>query len=73
MNHKWSKQESQGVMNGSGRPHGVDVWQTCERCGCERGSGPQSTHTGKRVIRRWVRDARGYAVDRLPTCEGGAR
>lgn len=67
-NHKWSQQNVLGVTGGSGRPHGIDTWQTCERCGCSRGSGPQSTHTGARVIRRWCRDADGYVVDRLPAC-----
>ena len=73
MNHRWSKVEAWGVTGGSGRPHGVDLSQVCERCGCERGSGPQSTHNGKRVIRRWVRDADGRLTDRLPRCTGGAR
>jgi hypothetical protein len=69
MNHKWSKTEARGVMGGSGRPHGVDVWQTCTVCGCSRGSGPQSTHTGARVIRRWLRDSEGRSVTSLPRCE----
>lgn len=68
MNHKWSKEQAWGVTPGSGRPHGVDVWQTCERCGWSRGSGPQSTHTGKRVIRRWIRDAAGNPATRLRKC-----
>ena len=68
MTHKWTKARAQGVTSGSGRPHGVDVCQECERCGVSRGSGPQSTHTGRRVIRRWMRDAHGNTVDRLPTC-----
>jgi hypothetical protein len=55
-------------MSGSGRPHGVDVWQTCERCGCQRGSGPQSTHTGARVVRRWYRSASGDRVAHLHVC-----
>lgn len=59
MNHKWTGWKSQGVTPGSGRPHGVDVWRECKRCGVEMGSGPQSTHTGGRVIRRWHIDARG--------------
>lgn len=69
MNHKWSKENAWGVTGGSGRPHGVDVSQTCEKCGCSRGSGPQSTHTGKRVIRRWYLDVDGNPVDQLPKCE----
>lgn len=67
-NHKWSKQECQGVTSGSGRPHGVDTWQYCQRCGVGRGSGPQSTHTGKRVIRRWFEERNGDRVERLPEC-----
>lgn len=67
-NHKWSKAEAQGVRSGSGRPHGVDTWQTCKRCGCKRGSGPQSTHTGARVIRRWLKNTHGDTVETLPPC-----
>lgn len=59
MRHKWTGWKSQGVKSGSGRPHGVDVWRRCERCGVEMGSGPWSTHTGGRVIRRWHLDATG--------------
>ena len=74
MNHNWTGWKSQGVTGGSGRPHGVDSWRACKRCGVEMGSGPQSTHTGARVIRRWHIDAHGNreAGWAIPTC-GGAR
>lgn len=73
MNHKWGERQAEGVTNGSGRPHGVDLWRTCERCGCSHGSGPQSTHTGARVIRRWIRGADGERRDSLPSCSEAGR
>jgi hypothetical protein len=74
MNHKWKQWESRGVTSGSGRPHGVDVWRTCTRCGMVMGSGPQSTHTGARVVRRWHRPEDGHPVPgwAVPRCEGAA-
>lgn len=70
MNHKWETNQAMGVQSGCGRPHGVDISETCTVCGASRGSGPQSTHTGARVIRRWMRDAKGNRVDKLPACIG---
>lgn len=68
MKHRWKKEQTWGVPSGSGRPHGVDESWTCIRCGCAKGRGPQSTHTGKRVIRWNYQDGNGYNVDVLPSC-----
>jgi hypothetical protein len=54
MNHQWNY-SVRGVTPGNGRPHGVDESWTCERCGAQKSRGPQSTGTGKRVI-RWRHD-----------------
>jgi hypothetical protein len=68
MNHKWIKNQTRAVKSGCGRPYGVDVSETCARCGVSRGSGPQSTHTGARVIRRWIKGPWSNRLDRLPAC-----
>jgi hypothetical protein len=69
MNHKWEKNQAYG--SGPGRPHGVDESWTCARCAMSRGRGPQSTHTGRRIIRWYYLDDHGYPTDRLPECPGG--
>lgn len=70
MNHKWTENQARGVTGGSGRPHGVDESWTCEVCGASKGRGPQSTHTGWRVIRWWYQDSHGDRQDSLPSCIG---
>ncbi len=72
MNHKWTGPEVRGVMSGSGRPHGVDQWWTCKACGAVKSRGPQSTATGKRVIRWRYVDEHGNPVVGLGCC-GGAQ
>lgn len=67
-NHKW-KYSAQCVTPGSGRHHGVDECWTCTHCGAQKSRGPQSTHTGARVIRWTFRDSRGDSVSSLPSCE----
>lgn len=68
-NHSW-KYSCYGVSPGSGRPHGtIETW-TCRRCGCQKSSGPESTHTGARVVRRRFLGAHGYPVERLSECTG---
>jgi len=64
--HQWTENQAWGT--GSGRPHGVDESWSCTVCGARKGRGPQSTHTGHRVIRWSYTDAHGYRVDSLPTC-----
>ena len=39
-------------------------------CGASKGRGPQSTHTGQRVIRWSYTDAHGNRVDSLTSCLG---
>lgn len=68
MRHQWKQEQTWGVASGSGRPHGVDEAWTCERCGAQKCRGPQSTHTGRRVIRWAYRDGNGYRADALPAC-----
>lgn len=71
MNHKWGKWNSLGVATGRGRPHGVDVWRECKNCGTSMGSGPWSTSSGKRVIRRWVEEENGKRYsgwEYIPSC-----
>ena len=70
MKHKWTRNQTYGVQSGSGRPHGVDEFWTCAVCGARKGRGPQSTHTGQRVIRWSYSDAHGNRVDSLPSCLG---
>lgn len=68
--HSWEENQAWGVTPGSGRPHGVDESWTCTVCGATKGRGPQSTHTGQRVIRWSYTDAHGNRVDSLPACLG---
>lgn len=70
MKHKWTENQARGVTGGSGRPHGVDESWTCERCGASKGRGPESTFTGRRVIRWHYTDAYGYLAESLPSCRG---
>ena len=70
MKHQWTQNQAWGVASGSGRPHGVDEFWTCDVCGASKGRGPQSTHTGRRVIRWSYIDACGERVDSLPGCTG---
>lgn len=70
--HKWTY-SAWGVTPGSGRPHGVDETWTCERCGASKGRGPQSRHTGRRVIRWWTRGPDGEEIERMGECTGGGR
>ena len=69
-NHKWTQNQTVGVRPGSGRPHGVDESWTCERCGAGKSRGPESTFSGRRVIRWNYNDAHGNRVDMLLGCLG---
>jgi hypothetical protein len=68
MKHKWQQNQSYGVT-GSGRPYGVDESWTCCKCGLTKGRGPESTHTGKRVIRWSYQHRDGYFLDYIPSCQ----
>ena len=68
MNHQW-KYSVRGVANGSGMPHGiVEEWR-CERCEASKVRRPESTHTGKRVVRIRHYDPHGHETLRSGKCE----
>lgn len=70
MNHKWEQNQTYGVQNGNGRPHGVDESWICKKCGSSKGRGPQSTHTGERVIRWTFKNSHENEVGYISSCIG---